>query len=72
MRSFADPDTFYSIVVSNTPISVDGFALGEPTGEIECAECGASHTNIDDIPHEKDCSQRFTHSQWYANSMLAE
>ena len=72
MRSFADPDTFYHIVVSHTSISVDGFALGEPTGEIECLECGASHSNVDEIPHEKHCSQRFVHSEWYVNSMLAE
>ncbi|WP_224337900.1 hypothetical protein [Haloprofundus halobius] len=72
MRSFADRSTHFHVVVSDTPITVDGFALGEPTGQIECCECRRTHKNIDEIPHKKDCSQRFVHSQWYAESMENE
>lgn len=72
MRSFTDPDTLFRIIRSDTPVWVDGFKIGEPTGEIECRECGAAHENIDDIPHEEDCSQRFVHSEWYADTMLNE
>lgn len=72
MKSFAEPDTHFKIITSDTPVSVDGFALGEPTGEIKCRECGATHKNIDDIPHAQDCRQRFVHSEWYADTMLNE
>lgn len=65
MRSFADPDTHFHIVTSDSPVSVDGFALGEPTGEIECSECGAAHLNIDEIPHAPRCSQRFVKSRFW-------
>lgn len=72
MRSFTAADTFFHFVVSDTPITVDGYALGEPTGDVECCECGATHENIDDIPHESDCSQRFVHSEWYAKTMASD
>lgn len=72
MRSFTDPGTVFEVIVSKTNIAVDGFALGEPTGEVECLECGESHLNIDEIPHESDCSQRFVHSKWYADTMDAD
>lgn len=65
MRSFADPETHFRVVRSETPVSVDGFAMGEPTGEIECADCGASHLNIDEIPHAPHCSQRFVKSRFW-------
>lgn len=72
MRSFADPDTHFRIVRSDTPVSVDGYALGEPTGEVSCAECQATAMNVDEIPHRHGCSQRFVHSQWYAENMEAD
>lgn len=72
MRSFADPNTFFNIVVSTTPHTDDGFWPGEPTGEVRCEECGAAHVNVDEIPHEPDCSQRFVHSRWYAETMDAD
>ncbi|MEE6210876.1 hypothetical protein U3A55_12025 [Salarchaeum sp. III] len=72
MLSFADPETHFRIVESDTPVSVDGFAKGEPTGEIECLECGAVHVNIDDIPHDAECPNRFAHSRWYAGAMMSE
>lgn len=66
---FADPRTRFRLLVSETPVTVDGFAMGEPTGEVECLECGATHANIDDIPHDDTCPQRFVHSEWYADQV---
>jgi hypothetical protein len=57
-------------VTSDTPPSVDGFAIGEPTGEIECCECGAAHCNVDEIPHDADCSQRFVRSHWWVEHVV--
>jgi len=65
MKSFTDPDTEFELIKSDTPVSVDGFAMGEPTGEVKCLECGAVAMNVDEIPHENECSQRGTHSRWY-------
>ncbi|GGL55271.1 hypothetical protein [Halocalculus aciditolerans] len=70
MSSFSDPDTRYQIIKSETPVSVDGFAMGEPTGEVRCCECGASHLNIDEIPHAEDCPQRFVRSDWWRAHVL--
>ena len=72
MRSFADADTVFEVVRSDTPVNVDGFKIGEPTGEIVCLGCGESHVNIDEIPHAHDCTQRFVHSEWYASSMQTD
>lgn len=69
MKSFADPQTEFELVKSDTPVTVDGYAMGEPTGEVSCRYCGATHENIDDIPHDQDCPQRFVHSNWYAETM---
>lgn len=65
-------DTEFNLIRSETPVDVDGFKLGEPTGEIECRECGASDQNIDEIPHAEDCSQRFATTDYWRNQFLAE
>jgi hypothetical protein len=65
--SFSDPGTEFEIVTSETAHTVDGFWPGEPTGEVRCTECGAIHENVDEIPHDPDCSQRFVHSWWWAD-----
>ena len=73
LRSFASPKTHFRIVQSGSPPSVDGLAITEPKF-LECAECGAricidgpdSHTTtIDNLPHERDCSQRGVVSQYF-------
>lgn len=69
-QSFSNPRTHYHIVRSDTPVDVDGFKIGEPTGEIECCECGESHLNIDEIPHDDNCSQRFVKSDFWAQHFL--
>lgn len=65
MRSFADPDTHFHVVVSHTPVTEDGFKMGEPTGEVRCCECGAVDEIVEDIPHDPDCSQRFVVSEYW-------
>jgi len=67
-RSFADPDTEFVLVKSETPVSVDGFKLGEPTGEVQCAACGKVAGAPEYIPHEPDCPQRDVASEWYAET----
>lgn len=67
--SFSDPSTHFAIVTSDTPVSVDGLALNEPTGEIHCEACGAQHLNVDEIPHAQDCPQRFVRSRWWRDQM---
>lgn len=66
VRSFAAPDSEFKLVRSDTPVDVDGHKLGEPTGEIECVECGRSAGCIDYIPHTPDCPQSNVHSRWWA------
>jgi len=70
-RSPADPDTHFSIVTSDSPISVDGYALNEPK-ELVCDDCGASvlltpepSAGIDEFPHKPNCDQRACHWVWW-------
>ena len=64
-RSFTHPDTEFRLLRSDTPVDVDGFKLGELTGEVECMECGASAGNIDAIPHAKNCDQQDVLSEYW-------
>lgn len=64
-ESVYDPETEFVIVRSETPVSVDGVAMNAPTGEIECAVCGRSSMNVDEIPHRETCSQRFVRTDWW-------
>jgi len=73
MRSFADPETHFEIVPSGSPPSVDGLAISEPK-YLRCSECTAqvridspdeTQTTIDDLPHDRGCSQRAVKSEWW-------
>lgn len=77
MRSFADPDTHFSIEIAETSEGWDGARLNEPT-ELRCSECGASvrltrepSPGIDELQHEADCSQRYVRSEWWAHNFVA-
>jgi len=72
VRSFAEPDTEFELERSDTPVDVDGFKLGEPTGRVSCVSCGATAENVDEIPHDSDCPQRFVHSKWYVDSVESD
>ena len=62
-----DPETEWRLIRSETPVNVDGFKLGEPTGEVQCEECGQSAMNIDEIPHDPDCDQRWSRTGYWAD-----
>jgi hypothetical protein len=65
VRSVYDPETEFVLVRSETPVTVDGVAMNAPTGEVKCAECGQVAKNVDEIPHEQDCGQRFARTDWW-------
>lgn len=78
MRSFADPDTEFHIEPSDSPVSVDGVALGAPK-YLECAHCSAQiridgpnghQAAIDDLPHDHDCDQRDVVSRYYIRKFV--
>jgi hypothetical protein len=68
--SFTDAETEFVLETSDSPVTVDGYALGEPTGEVRCRECGAVARNVDEIPHAKDCDQRFVRSGWWVDHLI--
>lgn len=53
--SWARPDTHYRLVRSGTPVDVDGFKIGEATGEVVCEDCGRGAWHIEHISHAPDC-----------------
>jgi hypothetical protein len=64
-RSFADPNTEFILVVSDTPRTVDGCKPGEPTGEVMCPFCRHSASAPEYIPHPETCEQSGVTSRWY-------
>lgn len=58
------PETEYSLLRSKTPVDVDGYKMGEPTGEVQCHECDAVAENIDELPHDQEYSQRYVKSDF--------
>jgi len=64
MTSFTDPDTHFSLVEGDRP--------GEPTGEVRCVECGRVAENVDEIPHARECPQRWVRSRWWAEHLREE
>jgi hypothetical protein len=74
-RSFADPQTTFELVRSETPISEDGYKLGEPK-LVRCGECGADvlltedpSPGIDELGHDPRCSQRWVRSRWWVEQL---
>lgn len=75
-QHFADPDTEFEILASETPHTEDGYWPGEPKA-LRCPECGAqvqldrdpSTPGIDELAHRSDCPQRFVHSHWYRQQL---
>lgn len=66
-----DPSTEYRIVASGSPVTVDGYALGEPK-RLTCGECGASveltaerTPGVDYLRHDPDCGQFESRSAWF-------
>lgn len=78
MRSFADPETHFRINQSESPVTVDGYAKGEPKS-LECDECGAEvlidgpdghQTPIDNLPHDRECPQRDVVSRYFERQFV--
>lgn len=67
-RSFADPGTEFELVRSDAGAQ-DGHHVGELTGEVRCAVCGAQAVNVDRIDHDcvdgEPCPQRDVRSDWF-------
>ena len=70
-KSFADPETTFELVRSSTPVSEDGYKLGEPKF-VRCTECGADvllteepSPGIDELGHTPQCGQRYVRSRWW-------
>lgn len=70
-----DEETHFEIEASDSPITVDGYAKGEPK-ELRCEECGASvlltedpSPGVDELQHERWCSQRWVRSQWWTEHL---
>jgi hypothetical protein len=63
---FTDPSTHFTLVREEQPVGDGGLTAVRPTGEVRCDECGAVAENIDEIPHDASCSQRWAKSRWYA------
>lgn len=66
------PDHEYRIETSDSSVTVDGYALGEPK-RLSCDYCAASvlldrdatTPGIDDLQHERGCPNRFARSHWW-------
>jgi len=78
LRSFSDPDTEFKIVKSGSPPTVDGLAITEPKF-LRCSECGAqvridgpdgNQTSIEELPHDRGCSQRDMKSEWWIDTFV--
>jgi len=77
-RSFADPDTEFELLRSDTPVDVDGYKLGEPK-KLQCPECGASvlltpepSPGVDELQHHPQCPQRWVRSEWWESQFADE
>lgn len=67
-----ESDTEFKLVRSETPISEDGYKIGEPK-LLTCEYCSAealltedpSDPGVDDLSHDRHCPQRFVRSEWF-------
>lgn len=78
MRSFADRDTEFELLIAGEGDRGDGHQVGEPFG-LRCVVCGARveidaadghQTAIDDLPHDRRCSQRDVVSAWFQEQFV--
>ena len=71
-RSPWDPETHYSIEHSDSPVTVDGYAKGEPK-RLVCDGCGTSvllteepSPGVDELGHAPGWPNRGAKSDWWA------
>ena len=67
-RSFADPDTHFTLVTEVRPVGNGGLVCEVSTGEVQCDECGQTASAPEYIPHEPDCDQDGVVSEWYVQT----
>lgn len=77
MKDVYDPETEFEITRSETPVSEDGYKLGEPK-YLECAHCSARvllteapSRGIDELGHDPDCRQRWARTRWWREHFLS-
>jgi len=71
MSSFADPGTHYTLIIRDVPVGHDDCRV-ERVVAIMCDCCERRAANIDSIPHENDCEQRFARSDWFRGKVRAD
>lgn len=78
MKNVYDPSTEFEISRSETPVSKDGYKIGEPK-YLECAHCTARvllteepSPGIDELPHDKTCPQRWARTPWWRDHFLTD
>lgn len=76
MQDAFDPSTEFEIVRSETPVSEDGYKLGEPK-YLRCPRCQADvllteepTPGLDELPHAPGCRQRFAKTPWWRDHFL--
>jgi|GEM_PF-1807465 len=75
-QSVYDRRTQFEIVRSESPVSEDGYKIGEPK-LLQCDACGASvllteepSPGIDELQHERDCPQRYARTDSWREAFL--
>lgn len=71
-----DSETEYRIERSETPVTEDGYKIGEPKWLI-CETCTAHvllteepSAGVDELDHDLDCPQRWVRSEWWSEQFL--
>jgi hypothetical protein len=78
MKDVFDPSTEFEIERSQTPVSEDGYKIGEPK-YLECTHCTARvllteepSPGIDELPHDPYCDQRFAKTTWWQDNFAPD
>ena len=78
MKSFSDPMTHFRISRSESPVSEDGYKIGEPKW-LECETCEARvlltrdpSPGIDELQHQPTCPQRWVRSKWWRLNFMQD
>lgn len=64
-RSFTDPETSFTLLRDQTPVSVDGIPEGAPIGLVMCDECHEVAWDCDEIDHADGCNQADVKSEFW-------
>jgi len=77
-QSFADAQTHFSIERSETPVTEDGYKIGEPK-HLKCEYCEAAvllteepSPGVDELAHTPECPQRWVKSEWWRQNFVQD